>query len=211
MTTERLGVDYTRVSDDAAILCKRRDLPRAVNVLQRRESDRQRWRLAFRYVTVTADRTLSGSRRTWVESALREVVTSVQDRLLRAELVVDAREADTSLDLGAVLPTFTVRSLWSAAESVDLPMEYITMVTELPRVISAPINTAQVIVDCRRTANAHREQANLLGRGVPPSAPMEERDGTLDATVASTLAEIRAQQDAAQRWRALAQRLFGIE
>ena len=63
MTTERLGVDYTRVSDDAAILCKRRDLPRAVNVLQRRESDRQRWRLAFRYVTVTADRTLSGSRR----------------------------------------------------------------------------------------------------------------------------------------------------
>ncbi len=209
MTNDRLVLDYTRVSDDASILCRRRDFPRAINVLQRRDADRRRWRQAFHTVVTTGDRALDGGRRSWFEGALREVVGFIPDRRLRGELVLDARAADTSLDLGAVLPAWTARQLWRLADSAHLPMEYIASVTPLPPAIDTPIDTARVILDCRRTAAAHRALAGELGATLPPLAAVREATGELDDGGVLTLAEVRAQQDAARRWRELAERLFG--
>ncbi len=209
MTTPRIVIDYTRVSDDAAILCRRKDFPRAVNVLQRRDPDRRRWRLAFRTVAWSGDQGVEGARRNWLEAALKEVVGGVQDRRLRGELAIDAAELGTAWDVGQVLPAYTARDLWNLAEKVDLPMQYLSMVTPLPKSIQAPIQTARVIADCRRTSEAHRQIAQRLAIDVPPTAVIEEVRGTLDQRVAQRLAEMRGQQEAARRWRELAHRLFG--
>ncbi len=209
MTTPRNVLEYTRVSDDAAILCRRKDFPRAMNVLQRREPDRRRWRLAFRTVAWSGERAVEGARRNWLEGALREVVGGVKDRRLRGELAIDAAELGTTWDVGGVLPSYSARDLWNLAEVVDLPMQYIAMVTPLPKAIGAPIHTARVIADCRRTSEAHREIAQRLALEVPSTAVIEEVRGTLDSRVAQRLAEMRGQQEAARRWRELAHRLFG--
>lgn len=205
MPTESAALDYTRVTDDAAILCRRKDFPRAANVLQRRRPDHRRWRQAFRHVAVTADRGLDGARRSWMEAALREVVGAVPDRWLRGELVVDARALHATLDLGPVLPTWTARDLWRFADDEGIPMEYVARVTPLPHAIGGTIDTAQVILDFRQTASAHRDHAVELARALPvvviPTA--------LDGAARSALVEVQSHQDATRRWRSLAQRLLG--
>ncbi|MBL8602789.1 MAG: hypothetical protein JNK72_12775 [Myxococcales bacterium] len=209
MDLERMVMDYTRVSDDAAILCRRRDFPRAVNVLQRRSPDRRRWRQAFRTVAVTADRNaLDPKRRGWVEGALREVVSGVRDKGLQGELVLDAAAYNTQLELGEFIPRWTARELWRQADAVALPMEYLKQVTTLPTSIDAPIHAARVIVDCRRTADAHRALAVELTAALDPRALVDEYLPSLDRATLSRLEAMRAQQDAARRWRELAQRLF---
>ena len=82
------------------------------------------------------------------------------------------------------------------------------MVTALPKAIQAPIHTARVIADCRRTAEAHRTLALKLGADVPTTAVIDEVRGVLSSDVALRLAEMRGQQEAARRWRELAHRLF---
>ncbi|MFO0605944.1 MAG: hypothetical protein U0324_22355 [Polyangiales bacterium] len=208
MTTSRIVLDYTRVSDDTAILCRRKDFPRAMNVLQRRAPDRRRWRLAFRQVAWAGDHGVEGAKRAWLDAALREVVHGVGDRRLRSELAIDAAELGTRWDLNAVLPSWSARDLWRLAEDVDLPMQYVTMVTDLPRAISAPIDTARVIADCRRTSEAHRQLALAAGADLPATAVIEEVRGALDPNLHAKLAEVRGQQEASRRWRELAHRLL---
>jgi len=208
MTTSRIVLDYTRVSDDTAILCRRKDFPRAMNVLQRREPDRRRWRLAFRQVAWAGDHGVDGAKRSWLDAALREVIHGVGDRRLRGELAIDAAEMGTRWDFNAVLPAWSARDLWKVAEQVDLPMQYLAMVTDLPKAIHAPIDTARVIADCRRTSEAHRQLAVTAGAEVPASAVIEEVRGTLSERVAAKLNEMRGQQEASRRWRELAHRLL---
>ncbi|MBI5513251.1 MAG: hypothetical protein HY909_05745 [Deltaproteobacteria bacterium] len=201
--------DYTRVSDEAAILCRRKDFPRAVNVLQRRRSERRRWRHAFRLVTVLGDRALDGARRSWMEGALREVVAQVADTQLQRELVVEARAAQVRFDLGAVLPGWTGRSLWRLADSLEIPMQYVALVTSLPAALTVPLDTAQVVLDFRRTAEAHRVVAAQLGATLPPWAQFQEAKGALDPALKQRLNTVRAQHEASRRWRAFAGRLLG--
>ncbi len=208
MSSPQMVADYTRVSDDAAILCRRRDFPRAVNVLQRRSPDRRRWRQAFRTVAVTADRALDGNRRQWIEGALREVVTAVGDRRLAHELCIDAVALDASLHLGDVLPAWSARDLWRFADAVVLPMEYLAQVTTLPRSIDARIDTARVVLDCRRTADAHRQYAQELSAGLSPGLLLDEASAVLGSVEAARAQQVRAQEDAARRWRTLSQHLL---
>jgi hypothetical protein len=208
MTAQQQVVDYTRISDDAAILCRRRDFPRAVNVLQRRDPDRRRWRQAFRSLAVAGDRGLEGSRRRWFEGAIQELVLGVPDTTLRRELALDAVEYDTTWDFAEALPCWSARDLWNLAESVQLPMSYLAQVTTLPRSIRETIHTARVVVDCRRTAEAHRALALELSQSLSPTAMIEEARGSADARTLEALAGVRSQQDAARRWRELGHRLL---
>lgn len=208
MTPQNPVVDYTRISDDAAILCRRRDFPRAVNILQRRDPDRRRWRQAFRSLAVAGDRGLEGTRRRWFEGAIQELVLGVTDGGLRRELALDAVEYDTSWDFAEALPCWSARDLWNLAESVQLPMSYLAQVTTLPRSIRETIHTARVVVDCRRTAEAHRTLALELSQSLSPTAMIDEVRGSADAVTLTTLGNVRSQQDAARRWRELAHRLL---
>jgi hypothetical protein len=208
MTTQRIVIDYTRVSDDTAILCRRKDFPRAMNLIQRRDPDRRRWRLAFRHVAWSGETGVDGARRNWLQAALGEVVHGVRDKKLRGELAVDAAELNTTWNFDEALPRYNARDLWNFAEKVDLPMQYIAMVTDLPKSIIAPVNTARVIADCRRTSETHRQAALTLGKEVPTTAVIEEVRGTLNQQIAERLHEMRAQQEAARRWRELAHILF---
>lgn len=192
--------DYTRVSDDAAILVQRMDFPRALNVLQRRAPDHRRWRWAFRRVTSGVNVRLDQSRKRWMQSGLDEIVSNVEDRWLQRELAIDYRTGlgvDTEL---SVLPRYTARDLWRIAEQYGLPMEYLAHVTELPRFIDAPIDTTRVVIDCRRTAEAHRDEARNLLAGIAPTETVPLAD-QLQRIAAD------AQRDAEARWRALGQRL----
>ncbi len=209
MTLAKLVVDYTRVSDDAAILCRRKDFPRAMNVLQRRDPDRRRWRQAFRAVAVAGDRGLDGMRRRWFEGAITELVTGVNDRTLKRELALDAVDCQTAWNLGEALPTWSARDLWGHAETVQLPMAYLAQVTRLPKNIRENIETARVVLDCRRTAEAHRRIALELSGNLAPTAMIEEVRGCADDATLAALQDIRGQQEAARRWRELAHLLLG--
>jgi hypothetical protein len=194
-------VDYTRISDDAAILLKRQDFPRALNVLQRRAPDPRRWRWAFRRVSQHSESQLEGARQRWIRGGLDELVSGVDDGALQRELAVDFRIATGVDATGDLLPKYTARELWRMADGFGLPMEYIAHVTALPQHIDAPIDTARVVVDCRTTANAHRDEARRLVEGIAPTDAVPLQDQL--ARVAAD-----AQRDAAARWRALAQRLL---
>lgn len=208
MSADRLDLDYTRITDDALILCRRRDFPRAVNVLQRRSPDTRRWRSAFRSVITAGDQGLDGARRQWFEAALRELVAHVPDRRLAGELAIDAAGAGTHVDLGPVLPLWTARDLWRHADTLELPMSWLAQVTSLPRSIRAPIDTARVVFDCRRTAEAHRGCAHELASVLPATAIIEEASGRVDRPTQEALDALRAHQDSARRWRELAHRLL---
>src|SRR5688572_21800943 len=86
-------LDYTRVTEDTLVLCRRTDFPRALNVLARREPDHRRWRAALRGVAGAAGRALWGARRHWVGGALREVLSVVDLPWLKRELVLDVHAA----------------------------------------------------------------------------------------------------------------------
>jgi hypothetical protein len=192
--------DYTRISDDASILVQRMDFPRALNVLQRRAPDHRRWRWAFRRVTAGVSTRLDQSRKRWMQSGLDELVSAVDDRWLKRELAIDYRTAlgvDSEL---CALPRYSARDLWRIAELYGLPMEYLAHVTELPRFIDAPIDTSRVVIDCRRTAEAHRDEARRLLTGIAPTdcVPLADQLQRIAAD---------AQRDAEARWRALGQRL----
>jgi hypothetical protein len=193
--------DYTRISDDAAILLRRQDFPRALNVLQRRNADGRRWRWAFRKVSQSAAFQLDGARQQWMRSGLEELVTAVRDRPLKRELALDFRVATGCDPAGDLLPQYTARELWRIADSFGLPMEYLSHVTLLPAHIDDAIDTARVILDCRDTAQAHRDEARRLVEGIAPSDAVPLHDQL--ARIAAD-----AQRDAAARWRALAQRLL---
>jgi hypothetical protein len=137
-----------------------------------------------------------------MNAAVRELVSEVTDPRLRAELAVDLRACGSPFDAQSLLPSWTARSLWRAAEAEHLPMEYVVRVTELPRSIDAPLDTAALVVDFRRTSMAHRDCAAALAiyacvdddaAARPPSAERIELD---------------AHREAARRWRALAQRVL---
>jgi len=193
--------DYTRISDDAAILLRRQDFPRALNVLQRRAPDGRRWRWAFRKVSHCSSYQLDGAKRRWMHAGLDELLTSVREESLKRELAIDFRLATGTNASGHILPVYTARDLWRIAESFGLPMEYLAHVTTLPKYIDEEVDTAQVIIDCRATANAHREEARRLVQGIAPSDCVPLADQL--ARVAAD-----AQHDAAARWQALAQRLL---
>lgn len=199
------GLDYTRVSDDAAILCRRNDFPRAINVLQRRRPDHRRWRQAFQRVAVTSAHRLDGARRNWMTGAIRELVTNVPYPWLQRELAIDLHAAAPDFTVDGVLPVWTARQLWHEAEAVGLPMAYIAAVTTLPRSIDDPIDTAQVVLDCRRTAFAHRDQALELAARAGNQGLLSE---TLPMDQMLLRLQIEAQRDAAERWRTLARRLL---
>lgn len=208
MTTTTPASDYTRVNEDAAILCKRQELPRAMNVLQRRQADHRRWRNAFRGVTRTAVASLDGARRTWMIDAVRDLVTqTAMHPWLRAELAVDLH-GSSGFELPEVLPEWTARDLWSLADRESLPMQYVSQVTALPPAIDDRVDTAQLVKDFRNTALAHRSQARELHRLLTPCAQTQDAIAFDELLVRL---QIEAQTDASERWRGLSRRLLLVQ
>jgi hypothetical protein len=197
------GHDYTRVSEDTAILCRRQDFPRAMNVLQRRPPDHRRWRVGLRNVATSAGRVLQGSRRWWLGGAIRELVSEVPNPWLQRELAVDLFATGTGFEPPDLLPHWTARDVWGLADGVGLPMEYVAQVTALPGYIDARVETARLVLDFRRTALAHHEHARRLAAATTKDLTEVRGYAPWAARV-----EIDAQRDAAERWRALAMHLL---
>jgi hypothetical protein len=196
------GLEYTRISEDAAILCRRHDFPRAMNVLQRRLPDHRRWRHALRGIAHHSVNALDGARLTWMSGAIRDLLFgSVDSPWLRNEIAVDLHAVAGGFAADGILPEWTARSLWRTADDAGIPMAYIAQVTPLPRAIDDALDTAQVVTDFRRTALAHRQCALELAQTVPTRVMTD----ALPCDEMLVQLQIESQRDAAARWRALAQ------
>lgn len=208
VNTPAVGIDYSRVSEASAILCRRHDFPRAMNVLQRRVPDHRRWRLAFRGLTRTAVSALDGARRTWMIDAVRDLVTQPElNPWLRSELAVDLHGSG-DFEVKGLLPEWTARDLWSLAEREGIPMQYVSRVTTLPRAIDDAVDTARLVIDFRETAMAHRRAAIDLQRDLDTRAITEDAIPFDDMLVRL---QLESQRDAAERWRGLSRRLLLVK
>jgi len=208
VTTTLPGAEYTRVNEDASILCKRQDFPRALNILQRRMPDHRRWRAAFRGVARNAVHALDGARRQWMVEAVTDLVTqTTMHPWLRAELAVDLH-GSSGFEIPGVLPEWTARDVWALAEREGLPMQYVTQVTSLPRAIDDRVDTAQLVVDFRETALAHRRAARELHDSLTPRSQTEDAIPFDDMLVRL---QIEGQRDASERWRGLSRRLLLVQ
>src|SRR4051812_9048594 len=92
-----------RVTDEVIYWRMRGELRRAVRVVRVRKPERLRWRAALATVTEAAA-PLRGFDRMVVEEPVREIVLDLDDRILRREAVLDARQHGVDLDRGEVLP-----------------------------------------------------------------------------------------------------------
>lgn len=208
VTTATAGIEYTRVNEDASILCRRQDFPRALNILQRRAPDHRRWRAAFRGVAKNAVFALDGSRKQWMVEAVSDLVTQTHMHpWLRAELAVDLHGSG-GFELPGVLPEWTARDVWSLADREGLPMQYIKQVTSLPSSIDDRVDTAQLVVDFREVALAHQRTARALHDSLSLRGQTEDAVPMDDMLVRL---QIEGQRDASERWRGLSRRLLLVQ
>ena len=95
------------------------------------------------------------------------VVHGVGDRRLRSELAIDAGDSGTRWDLNAVLPSWSARPLAPRRGRSTSRCNYVAMVTDLPRAISAPIDTARSPIRPPPHLRAHRQLALTASIDLP--------------------------------------------
>jgi len=191
-----------RVTDEVSFWQKRGDLRRAVRVVRDRTPERLRWRAAVSSVTEVTG-TLSGSERTRIEEPVREVVLDLQDKILRREVVIDARRFGVDFDRFEILPVRTRWDLTRTAYLTGVEPELIERYLPLPPDFGQPIDTAGVVVISRALASTHKQRADKL----------VERVGAVQGRSLAKHEQImldRAdhERDRARRWAALCKTLL---
>ena len=191
-----------RVTDEVSFWQKRGDLRRAVRVVRDRTPERLRWRAAVSSVTELTG-TLSGSERSRLEEPVREVVLDLQDKILRREVVIDARRFGVDFDRFEILPVRTRWDLTRTAYLTGVEPELIERYLPLPPDFNQPIDMAGVAVISRALANTHKGRADKLVQRVGPAA------GRVLAKHEQIMLE-RAdhERDRARRWAALSKTLL---
>ena len=191
-----------RVTDEVSFWQKRGDLRRAVRVVRDRTPERLRWRAAVSSVTELTG-TLTGSERSRVEEPVREVVLDLHDKILRREVVIDARRFGVDFDRFEILPVRTRWDLTRTAYLTGVEPELIERYLPLPADFGQPIDTAGVAVISRALASTHKQRADKL----------VERVGSLHGRSLAKHEQImldRAEheRDRARRWAALCKTLL---
>ena len=191
-----------RVTDEVSFWQRRGDLRRAVRVVRDRSPERLRWRAAVSSVTEAAGG-LSGSERIRVEEPVREVVLDLQDRILRREVVIDARRFGVDFDRFEILPVRTRWDLTRTAYLTGVEPELIERYLPLPADFGKPIDTAGVAVISRALAATHKQRADKL---------IERVGGTSGRALAKhehiMLERADHERDRARRWAALCKHLL---
>jgi hypothetical protein len=191
-----------RVTDEVTFWQKRGDLRRAVRVVRERVPERLRWRSAVSSVAQTAGG-LVGAERVRVEEPVREVVLDLNDKILRREVVIDARRFGVDFDRFEILPVRTRWDLTRTAYLTGLEPESIERYLSLPADFGQPIDTAGVAVISRALASNHKRRADTL------VARLGETGGRALAKHEQIMLE-RAdhERDRARRWAALCKTLL---
>jgi hypothetical protein len=192
-----------RVTDEVSFWQRRGDLRRAVRVVRERTPERLRWRAAVSTVTEVAGG-LSGSDRTRIEEPVREVVLDLQDKILRREVVIDARRFGVDFDRFEILPVRTRWDLTRTAYLTGVEPELIERYLSLPADFGKPIDTAGVAVISRALAATHKQRADKLVERVGeigPSRALAKHEHIM-------LERADHERDRARRWAALSKTLL---
>jgi hypothetical protein len=189
-----------RVTDEVIFWRMRGELRRAVRAVRVRKPERLRWRAALATVTEAAA-PLRGFDRMVVEEPVREIVLDLDDRILRREAVLDARQHGVDLDRGEVLP---VRSRWDLKRTAFLTgidHEVLARYLKLPADYGRPVDTAGIVVISRAISRAHKQRAERLA----------QRVGNVQDNLARhehiMLERVDYERDLARRWAALSKAL----
>jgi hypothetical protein len=191
-----------RVTDEVSFWQRRGDLRRAVRVVRERTPERLRWRAAVSTVTEVAAG-LSGSERVRIEEPVREVVLDLDDRILRREVVIDARRFGVDFDRFEVLPVRTRWDLTRTAYLTGVEPELIERYLPLPADFGQPVDMAGIAVISRALAATHKTRADKL----------VERVGVTDGRALAKHERIMLERadherDRARRWAALSKTLL---
>lgn len=191
-----------RVTDEVSFWQRRGDLRRAVRVVRERTPERLRWRAAVSTVTEVAG-ALTGSERNRVEEPVREVVLDLQDRILRREVVIDARRFGVDFDRFEILPVRTRWDLTRTAYLTGVEPELIERYLPLPADFGQPVDMAGIAVISRALAATHKQRADKL---------VERVGGTGGRALAKheqiMLERADHERDRARRWAALCRTLL---
>ena len=191
-----------RVTDEVSFWQRRGDLRRAVRVVRERTPERLRWRAAVSTVTEVAAG-LSGSDRVRIEEPVREVVLDLNDRILRREVVIDARRFGVDFDRFEILPVRTRWDLTRTAYLTGVEPELIERYLPLPADFGQPVDMAGIAVISRALAATHKQRADKL---------VERVGGTEGRALAKheqiMLERADHERDRARRWAALSKTLL---
>lgn len=192
-----------RITDAVEYKQKREESRGAVALVRKRRPDRLRWRSAVAKLTHGAGR-MQGRTRMRIEEPVRELVLDLGDKILRREVVIDARRHNVDLDRGEVLPFHSMGDLRRYAFLVGADITTIESYVALPEDFMAPVDTAACVLVGRAMANHHRRRAQRIWLELP------DPDGPESMRQHHRFMADRASQDAdlARRWSALAQRLI---
>lgn len=193
-----------RVTDEVAFYWRRGEMRNAVRVVRKREPERLRWRTAVSNVTGVAGK-LRGRDRMIVEEPVREMIVDLDDRILRREVVLDARRNAVDLDRGEVLPVHDMWSLCRTAYLTGVDLEKMRRYLTLPHDPGEPVDTAGVVLVGRAFANMHQRRAQTLMGQLPENAerlPLHRQQRYV-------LQRAKHDVDMARRWTALAKTMAG--
>lgn len=197
-------MDGARVTDVIDHYQRKGERRAAVRTVRHRSPDGLRWRSAVGKLTATAGR-LRGMDRMKIEEPVREVVVDLDDRLLRREVVIDARRHNVDFDRGEILPFHRMGDLRTYAHLTHTDIRLIERYVTLPEDFDAPVDGAAVIIVARALANQHRRRAQRLWLEIP------DEDGPERLRLHHKYMAERAKRDAeiARRWSALATTIVG--
>jgi hypothetical protein len=189
-----------RVTDEVIFWRMRGELRRAVRVVRVRKPERLRWRAALATVTEAAA-PLRGLERAIVEEPVRELVLDLEDRILRREAVLDARQHGVDLDRGEVLPVRTRWDFKRTAFLTGVDHELLARYLKLPDDYERPVDTAGVVVISRAISRAHKQRADRLAQRVGAAQDNLARHEHI------MLERADYERDLARRWAALSKAL----
>lgn len=189
-----------RVTDEVSFWRMRGELRRAVRVVRVRKPERLRWRAALATVTEAAA-PLRGFERMVIEEPVREIVLDLDDRILRREAVLDARQYGMDLDRGEVLPVRTRWDLKRTAFLTGVDHELLARYLKLPDDYARPVDTAGIVVISRAISRVHKQRADRLAQRVGNAQDNLARHEHI------MLERAEYERDLARRWAALSKAL----
>ena len=193
----------SRVTDAVEFFRQREEHRQAVRLVRARSPETRRWRLAVSKLSATVS-SLRGRERSFVDEPLREMVVDLEDRALRAEVVLDARRANVDWDRGEITAPKTMGDLRRATFLAGIELALLRPHVTVPEDSFAPTDAAGVIVTGRAFALAYHRRAQRLVLELP----LVDDSSRLSIRQQGIAAQVARDDRDAKRWNALSKAML---
>lgn len=193
----------TRVTDAVEFFRQREEHRQAVRLVRARTPETRRWKHAVARMSATVG-SLRGREKSFVDEPLREMVIDLDDRALRAEVVLDARRANVDWDRGEILAPKTMGDLRRASFLAGIELSMLRPHVAIPEDFFALIDVAGVIVAGRAFALAYHRRAQRLVLELP----LVDDPSRLSIRQQGIAAQVARDDRDAKRWSALSKAML---